>query len=1540
MSCCNNKHPHHPNKFIDVTCAKPKPWDEVPALLGLNECGNIVPTEKPEYELSEEDREKLDGMVTDGDGKKALFNDGTYKEVYTKEQSDAITEGLEERIAQNADAIADNAGAIDDLRNEVADNYLALAGNSEQTSITGDVYTAARIVARQNSPEGTQYRVMIDGTEAGYERFGSSMAQTDLRSAGRPTVNTSNEIAYLSEVEAVQEEVYISVTNLTEAIHTVQENLDSAVEDLSDSIQQVQQNVEGVASDLSALAIRVDATEAGIEENATSLTDLRTATESAFETVHASLDSLDERVTNNEADIALHTSDIEALREDLASRELFRGYYETTGEITAIENPAEGNYAWNAETGTVWLYNGTTWVDSTIRIPDQTVEAYDALPRMDGEGDAGSTNRYARGDHQHPSDDSKADLTELDNYLSLEGNTQASRMTGDLWMATGQMVRLTNSGKSGLRQNADENVTELVSNGVGGIHLIAPNGTVKYNGEEIAIKSDLTNATTDISELQSAVETNTGNIAVLQSDVAGHTQAISVLQNTTSENVEDITVLQSAVAENTDTISELQTTVSQNIIDIVEIQTHVTNNTEDVAGLQTTVSKNSEAILTLQSDIADNTDAIQANATSLSDLQAATEVALDTVNASLDNLDQRATRNEADIALNVSEIEALRDDLASRELFRGYYEATTEITAIENPVEGNYAWNAETGTVWLYNGTTWADSEIKIPDQTVEAYDALPRMDGEGDAGSTNRYARGDHQHPSDDSKADLTELDNYLSLEGNTQASRMTGDLWMATGQMVRLTNSGKSGLRQNADENVTELVSNGVGGIHLIAPNGTVKYNGEEIAIKSDLTNATTDISELQSAVETNTGNIAALQSDMEDNANGISALQSAVSKNAGDILVLRSDVEDNSTEINEVATVVSQHIIEIQNNASDIAAHTSDIASIREELASQEHFRGYLATTTEITAIHDPKTGDYAYNAETGTRWAYNGATWYDTQDLIPDQTVEAYDGLPLIDGEASKGLANQYARGDHRHPTDTSRASAAELTTTNLALSGLQTEVSGYQSANDANISALQTEVAVNEAQISSLTDRVATQETTIYTLTGDVATHTAEIANLTSRVDSGKTHIGTLQTQTAQLGKDLDKLSVEVADIDSRVLTNKNDIATLQSQYNEQEHFRGFYLSTVEVTSLKAKAGDYAWNSETGTVWVYDIEIPSWTDSGVAIPVQAVFAATAFPLQDGVASAGESSDYARGDHRHPTDNTRASVKELTESNNRIAVLETSAEDHEIRISGLEEDSSTHNSDISALQISVSDQQDRVTGLETQANDHADRIASLEEDVTIHTSDIQSVADRTTTLEEMSAGHDSDISALQTATADHEERIAELESGNSDLSNVVTLDSTQEITGTKIFTNAIWAERGVYTNSIMPMDGALVLGSLNDEVRISGNLTMFGHLNAADAQNIASFNKIQATKGEIKDLSVGEELLVASGNIKIGDISLDEYINNKITEALENALTIKSIADRTSTLESQINGYTLLMVTQDEFDAITAKEPNTIYYVKEE
>ena len=51
-----------------------------------------------------------------------------------------------------------------------------------------------------------------------------------------------------------------------------------------------------------------------------------------------------------------------------------------------------------------------------------------------------------------------------------------------------------------------------------------------------------------------------------------------------------------------------------------------------------------------------------------------------------------------------------------------------------------------------------------------------------------------------------------------------------------------------------------------------------------------------------------------------------------------------------------------------------------------------------------------------------------------ELIKGLTVEKgipSDALPLMDGEAKPGTAMEYSRGDHTHPTDTSRASAEEV-----------------------------------------------------------------------------------------------------------------------------------------------------------------------------------------------------------------------------------------------------------------------------------------------------------------------------------------------------------------------------------------------------------------------------------------------------------------------------------------------------------------------------
>lgn len=107
---------------------------------------------------------------------------------------------------------------------------------------------------------------------------------------------------------------------------------------------------------------------------------------------------------------------------------------------------------------------------------------------------------------------------------------------------------------------------------------------------------------------------------------------------------------------------------------------------------------------------------------------------------------------------------------------------------------------------------------------------------------------------------------------------------------------------------------------------------------------------------------------------------------------------------------------------------------------------------------------------------------------------------------------------------------------------------------------------------------------------------------------------------------------------------------KSDVEGLQAQINEEAHFRGYLLTNAKIQALEATPNDFAYSAESGTKWVYDAA-EGWKDTGSLVPDQYTPASNATPLVNGVASAGQSEEYARGDHRHPTDTTRVGVEEF-------------------------------------------------------------------------------------------------------------------------------------------------------------------------------------------------------------------------------------------------------------------------------------------------
>ena len=106
-------------------------------------------------------------------------------------------------------------------------------------------------------------------------------------------------------------------------------------------------------------------------------------------------------------------------------------------------------------------------------------------------------------------------------------------------------------------------------------------------------------------------------------------------------------------------------------------------------------------------------------------------------------------------------------------------------------------------------------------------------------------------------------------------------------------------------------------------------------------------------------------------------------------------------------------------------------SDVEGLQQRINEEAHFRGYLSTNAKIKAL-TATPNDFAYSAESGTKWVYDANNgWVDTGTPVPDQLTPASETTPLINGVASVGTENAYARGDHRHPTDTTRVSVEEF-----------------------------------------------------------------------------------------------------------------------------------------------------------------------------------------------------------------------------------------------------------------------------------------------------------------------------------------------------------------------------------------------------------------------------------------------------------------------------------------------------------------------------
>lgn len=228
---------------------------------------------------------------------------------------------------------------------------------------------------------------------------------------------------------------------------------------------------------------------------------------------------------------------------------------------------------------------------------------------------------------------------------------------------------------------------------------------------------------------------------------------------------------------------------------------------------------------------------------------------------------------------------------------------------------------------------------------------------------------------------------------------------------------------------------------------------------------------------------------------------------------------------------------------------------------------------ATLAELEQAHPTGQPGDAYLI--GTDPNYTLYIWSTSQnDWLPAGSLTAPSpstSTPLMDGTASTGSENAYSRGDHVHPTDTSRASASDLT----ALSGTVTNLGTTVGTISGNVTQLQSDMTGAQGDITQLQSDLSDAEGNITQLQSDVTDIAGDVTDITTVVSGLLTDVGTLSDDLTVLedivtgSNDLDdqQFLYRKAPTDHDTIARINSIKGNTVSFNQLAH--GNFANTSE-----------------------------------------------------------------------------------------------------------------------------------------------------------------------------------------------------------------------------------------------------------------------------------------------------------------------------------------------------------------------------------
>ena len=433
------------------------------------------------------------------------------------------------------------------------------------------------------------------------------------------------------------------------------------------------------------------------------------------------------------------------------------------------------------------------------------------------------------------------------------------------------------------------------------------------------VESDVTKVKGDISTLQATTGQHTTDITGLKKDV-------STIKDSVGTNTSDISSLKTRVTTNENDIDTLQSSVEGINTNITSIEGNIDTVEGSVSTLQQTVSGHTTDITDLKSKVQKNTTnitSLQGNVSTLQGDLDTVEENVSTLQTSVSGLQSSVSINTQNIATNTQSIESIQEAMASTQHFRGYYQTIAEITELEGHT-GDFAYCAEDEFKYVYNGEQWVKTDEAVPDQTVEKTTILPLMNGTATIGTDNRYAPGNHVHPTDTTRASVEALEAHTT---NTSNPHNVTKTQIGLGNVDNTSDLNKpiSTATQSALNNKVDKVT----GKGLSTEDYTTaekeklatlnNYNDTEV--KADITKLQSNVGTLQSDVSTAKENISTLQKDVTGIKGNVSTLTQSVSTLDTTVEGLETDVTELQGTVSDVEETVGTLQINLNNKVDKV-------------------------------------------------------------------------------------------------------------------------------------------------------------------------------------------------------------------------------------------------------------------------------------------------------------------------------------------------------------------------------------------------------------------------------------------------------------------------------------------------------------------------------------------------------------------------------------------------------------------------------------------